>query len=65
MNRKKPKPKITVVRGINQMTTLTTLIVITGSILAIVGVGVAIWSIVTTRKKYYEDYIRRKRGAED
>ena len=47
------------------MTTLTTLIVITGSILAIVGVGVAIWSIVTTRKKYYEDYIRRKRGAED
>ena len=47
------------------MTTLTTLIVITGSILAIVGVGVAIWSIVTTRKKYYEDYIRRKRRAED
>ena len=47
------------------MTTLTTLIVITGSILAIVGVGVAIWSIVTTRKKYYEDYIRRKRRAQD
>ena len=47
------------------MTTLTTLIVITGSILAIVGVGVAIWSIVTTRKKYYKDYMRRKRGADD
>lgn len=47
------------------MTTLTILIVITGLILAIVGVGIAIWSIVTTRKKYYEDYMRRKRRAED
>ena len=47
------------------MTTLTTLIVITGLILAIAGVGVAIWSIVTTRKKYYEDYMSRKRRAQD
>ena len=47
------------------MTTLTTLIVITGSIAAIVGIGVATWSIINTRKKYYEDYIRRKRRAED
>ena len=44
---------------------MTTLIVITGSILAIVGVGVAIWSIITTRKKYSDAYMRRKRGAED
>ena len=44
---------------------MTTLIVITGSILAIVGVGVATWSIVTTRKKYYKDYMSRKRRAED
>ena len=36
-----------------------------GSIAAIVGIGVATWSIINTRKKYYEDYIRRKRGAED
>ena len=47
------------------MITLTTLIVITGSILAIVGVGVATWSIVTTRKKYYDEYMKRKRGADD
>lgn len=44
---------------------MTTLIVITGSILAIAGVGVAIWSIITTRKKHRDVYIRRKRGAED
>ena len=44
---------------------MTTLIVITGSILAIVGVGVAIWSIVTMRKKYYKDYMSRKHRAED
>jgi hypothetical protein len=44
---------------------MTTIIIIAGSILAIAGVGVAIWSIVTTRKKYYEEYMRRKRRAED
>ena len=47
---------------INQMT--VTIITI-GSIAAIVGVGVATWSIVSTRKKYYDEYMKRKRGAED
>lgn len=44
---------------------VTTVIVIIGLILAIVGIGVAIWSIISTRKRYYEDYIRRKRRAGD
>ena len=44
---------------------MTTIIIIIGSVAAIVGVGVATWSIVTTRKKYYNEYMRRKRGAED
>ena len=40
-------------------------LIITGSILAIIGVGVAIWSIINTRKRYYEEYLRRKRHAKD
>ena len=44
---------------------MTTAIVIIGSIAAIVGVGVATWSIVTTRKKYYDEYMKRKRGTDD
>ena len=43
---------------------MTAVIIAIGSILAIAGVGVAIWSIVNTRKKYYDDYIRRKRGED-
>ena len=44
---------------------MTTIIIIAGSILAIVGVGVATWSIIDTRKRYGEDYKRKKRGADD
>ena len=44
---------------------MTAVIITIGSILAIAGVGVSIWSIISTRKRYYEDYKRRKRGAED
>ena len=44
---------------------MTTVIIITGLVLAIVGAGVAIWSIVNTRKKYYDEYMRRKRRADD
>ena len=47
---------------VNQMTAV---IITIGSILAIAGVSVAIWSIISTRKRYYEDYMRRKRRAED
>ena len=44
---------------------MTTVIIIIGSVAAIVGVGVATWSIVSTRKKYYNEYMKRKRRAED
>ena len=44
---------------------MTTVIIIIGSIAAIVGIGVATWSILSTRKKYYDDYMRRKRRADD
>ena len=40
-------------------------IIIISSIAAIVGISVATWSIINTRKKYYEDYMRRKRGTKD
>lgn len=39
---------------------MTAVIITIGSIAAIVGVGVATWSIISTRKKYYDDYKRRK-----
>ena len=42
---------------------MTGALIITGSILAIIGIGIAIWSIINTKKRYYEEYIRRKRRA--
>ena len=44
---------------------MTAVIITIGSILAIAGVGVSIWSIINTRKRYYNDYMRRKRSEED
>ena len=44
---------------------MTAVIITIGSILAIAGIGVSIWSIIDTRKRYYDDYKRRKRRAED
>lgn len=43
---------------------MTEVILITGSILAIIGIGVSMWSIINTRKRYHEEYMRRKRHAE-
>lgn len=43
---------------------IETLIIIASIFGAIVGVGVATWSIIGTRKRYYEEYLRRKRGAD-
>lgn len=46
---------------------MTAAIIITGSILGVIGIGFSIWSIVdtrkrtSTRKRYYEDYMKRKR----
>ena len=61
-NYKKRKAMIAFGLRVNQMTAV---IITIGSILAIAGVSVAIWSIISTRKRYYEDYMRRKRRAED
>ncbi len=44
---------------------MTEILIITGSILAITGAGVAIWSIINTRKRYYEEYMSRKRHADN
>ncbi len=44
---------------------MTAAIIITGSILGIIGIGFSIWSIIDTRKQYFEDYMRRKRGEDD
>ncbi len=44
---------------------MTEVLIIAGSILAIIGIGVTIWSIINTRKRYYEEYMRRKRRAGD
>ena len=44
---------------------MTAIIITMGSILAIVGIGVSIWSIIDTRKRYGKNYQKRKRGADD
>ncbi len=44
---------------------MTGILVITGTILAIIGTGVSIWSFIDTRKRYDDEYMRRKRRADD
>ena len=44
---------------------MNTAIIIISSVAAIVGICVSIWSIIDTRKRYYEDYMRRKRRGKD
>lgn len=44
---------------------MTAVLITIGSIAAIVGVGVATWSIISTRKKYYDEYMKRKDRAKD
>ena len=39
---------------------MTTLIYTVTAVVAILGVGVAIWSIFDTRKKFYNEYRNRK-----
>ena len=41
---------------------MTTAIVVLSIILSLLGVLLAIWSIMDTRRKYYDDYIKRKRN---
>ena len=44
---------------------MTAAVIIAGSILGVIGISVSIWSIIDTRKRYGEDYRRRKRGIDD
>ncbi len=44
---------------------MTAAVIITGSILGLVGIGFSIWSLIDTRKRYYEEYKRRKRRGKD
>ncbi|MDE0635116.1 MAG: hypothetical protein OXI43_04580 [Candidatus Poribacteria bacterium] len=40
-------------------------IIIIGTVAAIVGISVATWSIIDTRKRYNEEYRKEKHRAED
>lgn len=39
---------------------MTNLVYTVTAVVAILGLGVAIWSILDTRKKFYEEYKSRK-----
>lgn len=39
---------------------MTILIIVLTAIVALIGVSTAIWSIVNTRKKFYNDFLERK-----
>lgn len=44
---------------------MTEIIVIAGSILAIAGLGVTIWSFIDTRRRYNDEYVKGKRRADN
>lgn len=44
---------------------MTAAVIITGSILGLIGIGFSIWSLIDTRKRYYEEYKGRKRRGKD
>lgn len=44
---------------------MTVVVIITGSILGVIGIGFSIWSIIDTRKRYSENYMGKKRRAKD
>ncbi len=41
---------------------MNTIIVITTSLFVIIGISVFVWSIYDTRKKYYQEYLNRRRN---
>lgn len=41
---------------------MTTIIVSLTAILALAGVFVAVWSLISTRNKYFKEYKERKRN---
>lgn len=41
---------------------MTTFVISVTVILVLAGVAVSAWSLITTRNKYYEEYMKRKRN---
>ena len=41
---------------------MTTIIVLLTVILSLSGIAVAVWSLISTRKKYFKEYMERKRN---
>ncbi len=44
---------------------LNTVVIIITVVLSLIGIGGGVWSIISTRNKYYKDYMRRKRNERD
>ena len=44
---------------------MTELLTVVGVLVIVSGLGVAVWSFIDTRKRYYKEYLRRKRNAGD
>ncbi|MFT6909481.1 MAG: hypothetical protein ACJAS1_006200 [Oleiphilaceae bacterium] len=40
---------------------MTTLILAATATIGVFGISVVVWSIIDTRKKYFNDYVARKR----
>lgn len=40
---------------------MSTLVVVVTATIGIIGLGVVAWSIFDTRKKYFDEYVKRKR----
>jgi hypothetical protein len=41
---------------------MTTLIAALTAILSVAGIGVSMWSLISTRNKYFKEYTERKRN---
>jgi hypothetical protein len=41
---------------------MTTIIITLTVILALAGIAVSMWSLITTRNKYFKEYMKRKRN---
>lgn len=44
---------------------MTELLTVVGVLVIASGLGVAAWSFIDTRKRYHQEYLRRKRNAGD
>lgn len=38
---------------------------LTGGITVIVAVGISVWSFLQTRKRYYKEFLKRRKGGHD